>query len=276
MALRLADGFDPALEQRVVSSLVLAAGALVAVLVGGWVFTALVLASLVVMAGEWGRLLPDSLTADRRLVWGIIVLLSAGAVLTMESGRADIALLVILLGPPLVAALAALAPKIPPDRAAGGVVYVGLPALSLVWLRNEAPGGFQHVLWLLLVVWSTDIAAYFTGRAIGGSKLAPRISPGKTWAGLAGGLVGAGLAGGLVALAFGAGFWFAALSGAALAVVAQIGDLFESLLKRRAGLKDSGHLIPGHGGLLDRIDGLVFVAPVFAGAVWLFGRVVAS
>ena len=115
----------------------------------------------------------------------------------------------------------------------------------------------------------TDICAYFVGRSIGGPKLAPRISPGKTWAGLLGGMGGAGLIGGLVALAGGAGFWLAAPVAIVLAVVAQVGDLFESLLKRAAGVKDSGHLIPGHGGLLDRIDGLVFAAPVFAGLVWL-------
>jgi phosphatidate cytidylyltransferase len=174
-----------------------------------------------------------------------------------------------VLGPALVAAIAALMPDGVADRAAGGVIYVGLPALALVWLRNHVPGGAEHVLWLFLVVWATDIFAYFAGRSIGGAKLAPSISPGKTWAGLYGGMAGAGLTGGVVALAFGAGFWPASVLAALLAVVAQIGDLFESALKRRAGVKDSGHLIPGHGGLLDRIDGLVFAAPLFAAVVWL-------
>jgi phosphatidate cytidylyltransferase len=127
-------------------------------------------------------------------------------------------------------------------------------------------------VWLLLVVWTTDIGAYFAGRSIGGPKLAPRISPGKTWAGLVGGMAAAGLVGGLLTALAGAGFWLAAGLGALLAAVAQAGDLFESRLKRHAGVKDSGHLIPGHGGLLDRIDGLVFAAPTFALVVALMGQ----
>ena len=88
-------------------------------------------------------------------------------------------------------------PRWHPLRAAGGALYVGLPALALVWLRSDAPGGLQHVLWLLLVIWATDICAYFVGRTVGGPKLAPRISPGKTWSGLLGGMAGASLLGGL-------------------------------------------------------------------------------
>ena len=141
--------------------------------------------------------------------------------------------------------------------------------MALVWLRADAPGGMQHVIWLLMVIWATDICAYLVGRTVGGPKLAPRISPGKTWSGLLGGVAGASLLGGFAAQALGAGYWFAAAVGGCLAVIGQVGDLFESALKRRAGVKDSGHLIPGHGGLLDRIDGLVFAAPVFAGLVWL-------
>ena len=155
-----------------------------------------------------------------------------------------------------------------PLRAAGGALYVGVPACALVWLRADVPGGMQHLIWLLIVIWATDICAYLVGRTVGGPKLAPRISPGKTWSGLLGGVAGATLLGGVVAHALGAGYWLAAAVGGCLAVVGQVGDLFESALKRQAGVKDSGHLIPGHGGLLDRIDGLVFAAPVFAGLIW--------
>lgn len=271
MALRLADSFDPALEQRVVSSLVLAAVAVVAVLAGGWLFTALALVGVVIMAGEWTRLIPDGVETARKLMLAGIVGLCAAAVVAVTVGRSDVALGLIVLGPPLAAALASVLPGIPPDRAAGGVVYVGLPILALVWLRYDVPGGAERVLWLLAVIWSTDVCAYFVGRAIGGPRLAPRISPGKTWAGLAGGLVGAALVGGgAAATVAGVGFWTAAAAALALALVAQAGDLFESFLKRRAGMKDSGHLIPGHGGLLDRVDGLIFASPVFAGAVWVF------
>ena len=128
----------------------------------------------------------------------------------------------------------------------------------------------QHVLWLLLVVWATDICAYVVGRSVGGPKLAPRISPGKTWSGLMGGVAGASLVGGHRRAGPGRRL-LARRRGRRLpgGRRRRCGDLFESALKRRAGVKDSGHLIPGHGGLLDRIDGLVFAAPVFAGLVWL-------
>jgi phosphatidate cytidylyltransferase len=139
-----------------------------------------------------------------------------------------------------------------------GVPYVGLTAIALIWLRADA-AGFSRVLVLLLIVWATDIAAYLAGRLIGGPKLAPAISPGKTWSGAAGGLVGA-LVVGFVASP---GVWGLATA-AVLSVVSQIGDLMESWIKRRYGVKDSGKLIPGHGGLLDRLDGVLTAAPVAA------------
>jgi phosphatidate cytidylyltransferase len=267
MALRPARAFDPALGERVISSLVLATGAIVAVLVGGWLFILVALVAIVIMAGEWTRLLDDADVTARSLVLGSSALLPIAAVLVTARGRPDLGLATLLVGAALAAATAALVPGAPPDRAAGGAIYVGTPAVALVWLRNVVPGGLELVLWLLIVVWATDICAYFVGRTVGGPKLAPRISPSKTWAGLVGGMAGAALFGGLMALAMSAGFLRAALLGAALALVAQAGDLFESVLKRRSGYKDSGHLIPGHGGLLDRIDGLVFAAPCFAAIV---------
>jgi phosphatidate cytidylyltransferase len=150
-----------------------------------------------------------------------------------------------------------------------GFIYCLLPAISLLWIRERAEfqgigKGFDLLIWVFLVVWTTDIAAYFAGRAIGGPKLAPSISPNKTIAGLAGGVICATvLTGawvkfiGLPALLL----WLAA----PFAVAAQMGDLFESGLKRRAGVKDSGTWLPGHGGLLDRLDGLVPVAMLTAG-----------
>ena len=144
-----------------------------------------------------------------------------------------------------------------------GFVYALLPALALLWLRDRAPQGLELLYWVFIVTWSTDIGAYFAGRAIGGPKLAPSISPNKTWAGLVGGMISAGLAGlawtqyVMLPLAL---IWLAPLFAAA----AQGGDLFESWLKRRAGAKDSGTLLPGHGGILDRLDGLVVVATLTA------------
>jgi phosphatidate cytidylyltransferase len=192
------------------------------------------------------------------------------AILALAAGRPFLALALLLGGALLLAIVGALAMGWQPLRAAGGALYVGVPALAMVWLRGDVPGGMRHLIWLLLVIWATDICAYLVGRSLGGPKLAPTISPGKTWSGLVGGVAGASLMGGIAAHAFGAGYWFAAAAvGGCLAVIGQVGDLFESALKRRAGVKDSGHLIPGHGGLLDRIDGLVFAAPAFAGMVWL-------
>ncbi|HET9334960.1 MAG TPA: phosphatidate cytidylyltransferase [Sphingomicrobium sp.] len=149
-----------------------------------------------------------------------------------------------------------------------GFVYCLLPAVSLLWIRERAEyqgigTGFDLLIWVFLVVWATDIGAYFAGRAIGGPKLAPSISPNKTIAGLVGGVVSAALLAGvwvyyvrLPAILL----WLAVI----FAVAAQLGDLFESGLKRRAGIKDSGTWLPGHGGLLDRLDGLVPVAVLTA------------
>ena len=145
---------------------------------------------------------------------------------------------------------------------AAGVAYCGLPALALVVLRSQ-PDGLLLAVWAMALVWATDIGAYFAGRTIGGPKLAPAVSPNKTWAGLIGGVIAAGLFG--FALMTWAGLaWPLAAASPALAVLAQIGDLYESALKRRAGVKDSGNILPGHGGVLDRLDGLVPVAPVAA------------
>lgn len=149
-----------------------------------------------------------------------------------------------------------------------GFVYCLLPAVSLLWIREQAEPsgigrGFDLLIWVFLIVWSTDIGAYFAGRAIGGPKLAPSISPNKTIAGLVGGVACAAILAGLWAAGVGLPtllLWLAA----PFAVAAQMGDLFESGLKRKAGVKDSGTWLPGHGGLLDRLDGLVPVAVLTA------------
>lgn len=147
---------------------------------------------------------------------------------------------------------------------AAGAFYIGVPAVALVWMRYEVDG-LAVVLWLLIVVWASDVGAYFVGRLLGGPKLAPRISPKKTWAGAFGGLVASVIAGGLAAnlLDTSHGSWVPAIS-ALISVVTQIGDLFESWIKRRFGVKDTSGLIPGHGGLMDRVDGLLFAAATAA------------
>jgi phosphatidate cytidylyltransferase len=138
-----------------------------------------------------------------------------------------------------------------------GVFYVSLPVLALVLLRSHSQWGVHAIMWLMLVVWSTDSFAYFAGRIFGGPKLAPKLSPKKTWSGLLGGMVGAAAISTIYAAFQLPGWMGLAVVAAALAVIAQIGDIFESALKRHFGVKDSGRLIPGHGGVLDRVDGLV-------------------
>jgi len=154
-------------------------------------------------------------------------------------------------------------------------VYVLAAVVALLWLRHQPEMGRETVIWMLACTWATDIGAYFVGASAGGPKLAPRISPSKTWSGLIGGMAWAAVASAATGLAFGLGSTFSlAAIGAVLAIVAQLGDLAESALKRSAGVKDSGGLIPGHGGLLDRVDGLlavlVMVALVrlMAGGAW--------
>ena len=134
--------------------------------------------------------------------------------------------------------------------------------MALVILRRQ-DDGLLLAVWAMALIWACDIGAYFAGRSIGGPKLAPAVSPNKTWAGLAGGVIAAGIFGWLLSAHVGLD-WRLAAASPLLAVLAQLGDLFESAMKRRAGVKDSGNILPGHGGVLDRLDGLVPVAPVAA------------
>ena len=144
-----------------------------------------------------------------------------------------------------------------------GFAYALIPALALLWIRERGEHGLLLLLWVFIVTWATDIGAYAAGRTIGGPKLAPAFSPNKTWAGLIGGVIAAALLAAAWATTFGFSplmLWLAPL----FAVGAQVGDLLESGLKRRAGVKDSGTWLPGHGGALDRLDGLVVVATLTA------------
>jgi len=152
----------------------------------------------------------------------------------------------------------------------GGFFYALVPALALLWIRDRVTFaghsiGLELLVWVFVVTWSVDIGAYFAGRTFGGPKLAPRVSPNKTWAGLLGGALAASAFGALWALTTKLPsplLWLAPL----FAIAAQGGDLFESGMKRRAGVKDSGNWLPGHGGALDRLDGLVVVATLTAAA----------
>lgn len=141
-----------------------------------------------------------------------------------------------------------------------GLFYVGAPILSLIYLRSSQTLGFEAVLFVFLIVWGTDTAAYFTGRHFGGAKLAPSISPGKTRSGFYGGLFAGLIIGAIFAISMSIEPVMLSLIGLFLSAISQLGDLAESAIKRHFGVKDSGHLIPGHGGVLDRLDGIVTAA----------------
>jgi phosphatidate cytidylyltransferase len=149
---------------------------------------------------------------------------------------------------------------------AAGVAYMGGACVGLIWMRNDWDNGLLVVIWILVLVWASDSGAYAAGRLIGGPKLAPTISPNKTWAGLAGCVVSAGIVGAVVAQSTypDTMYWLIAIS-ALIGLASQIGDLVESAIKRRFGVKDSSNLIPGHGGVLDRVDALL--AAIFATAL---------
>jgi phosphatidate cytidylyltransferase len=261
---------DPALNLRVSSALLLASLALALVWWGVWPTAILAGALCILLASEWRRLMAARLGGR---AGDLAALLAGGATLVviLLAALGEYALAIGLLGLAAVAGAGlgwqrcgqALWPAL-------GVLYLGLPMFAVVWLRALPDTGLGLIVWLLLVVWTTDSAAYFVGRQLGGPKLLPRISPSKTWSGLFGGMLGAALIGGMVA-GFGGPFrWLpAALLAASLAVIAQAGDRFEPLPKRRAGVKASGSLSPGPGGVFDRRDGLLFAAPGLAAVVWL-------
>jgi phosphatidate cytidylyltransferase len=256
---------DPAFRLRVLSALALLPIALVVVVLGGWSFAVSVALMVGLMAREWAGLCARRFgTRSGRVAGGAALVVAISAVLLIAAGRPEAAL-VWLLGGALLAAILAWMLGSPPAWTGLGVVYLGLPALALIWLRSVPDLGLGLLLGLLAVVWTTDTAAYVTGRSLGGPRLAPAISPGKTWSGLCGGVLGAALAGAVAAWLLGSGRLVQGAGlGAFLAAVAQLGDLLESAFKRLAGVKDSGSLIPGHGGVLDRVDGLLLAAPALA------------
>lgn len=250
---------------RLLSGLVMAAAALAMTAWGVWPFAVLVLAVGLIVTWEWGHMVRKT---DFDLIMAIHGLAVLAAVVLAVMGLAALSLVVLL----IAAVLAALLGFDQLGRiSALGVLYAGLPSVALIWFRSSGLYALASVLFLFAVVWGTDTGAYVSGRTFGGPKLMPRFSPNKTWSGLCGGVATACL------LAIGfclvvpglKPLWLVPVA-AGLAIVAQAGDLMESALKRWSGVKDASGLIPGHGGFMDRVDGMivaVVVAAIAAAAI---------
>jgi phosphatidate cytidylyltransferase len=241
---------------RVISGVVLGLVTLALAWAGGPWFRFFAAAMMLLMFHEWAAMIGLRRGRAHHLIaWGGLALTA----LALLAGKGEMVVFALV----LVSSLAALASGVVFGQgaaAAAGVAYSGLSGACLAFLRGDTPEGLAAIAFLFAVVWSTDIFAYYVGRAAGGPKLAPSISPGKTWSGALGGLAAAVLCGAAVSAAMGQGWAVAALAAVPLSVVSQLGDLAESAAKRRYGVKDSGTLIPGHGGVMDRVDGLVAAA----------------
>jgi len=257
-----------ALTLRILSAIVLIAVTAAAVALGPPYFNVYILVAALVLVVEW------ALLCGQRVVRPTTILLAVTAiavvfVATTEAPRdalvtGAVGALILLLVGWLERAQRLL-------WLVFGVAYIGLPAVALLWLMAAPELGRETIAFVIVAVSATDIGAYFAGRSIGGPRLVPRLSPKKTWAGLAGGIACAAAAGALLGYAFGLSIAWTTLVGAALAVVSQAGDLFESAIKRKFGVKDSGAIIPGHGGLFDRADGQIAAAVAVAAAHWATG-----
>jgi phosphatidate cytidylyltransferase len=252
---------------RFAAGVVMIALACAAIYIGGWPFRLLVAAGAAAMILEWGDMHRLRRGYSYFALGLLVAVLLGAAQYLYPVGEIDVidgveavsvsSFREAWLGFAAVAAAAAVAWLASRRVSLGwGMLYIGIPSFALLVI---AWADVTLVFWLMLVTWATDIFAYFAGRSIGGPKLAPRISPNKTWAGLIGGMAGAAVVGGLAAWLLGISaelpdfLWL----GAPMGLLAQLGDLYESRVKRKLGVKDSGTLLPGHGGVLDRLDGLL-------------------
>ncbi|WP_035970604.1 phosphatidate cytidylyltransferase [Bradyrhizobium sp. WSM3983] len=244
---------------RVLAALVLAPLAIAVAYAGGWLWALLVTLVSIGLFAEWLMVVGAGSAALTGA--GTIVIAMMGACVAF--GALKTAVITGCVGGAIVTLIA----RGKFVWAATGFAYASAALLASILVRQDLVHGFAALMFVLLVVWATDIGGYFAGRSIGGPKLWPRVSPKKTWAGALGSVVvSLAVAGGFAASGFGKAVPLLVLS-AVLTVVSQAGDLFESAVKRRFGVKDSSHLIPGHGGLLDRLDG--FVAAILV--AWIIG-----
>jgi phosphatidate cytidylyltransferase len=248
---------------RVIVALVLAPLAVAIAYAGGWLWAVLVTLASIGLYVEWLTIVGAS-RETRVVAAGVITLAISG--LCLATGRIDAAFLALVIGLAGVALLSSQRRR----WTAAGFLYAAAAEIASVLVRLDQAKGFAALFLILLVVWVTDIGGYFAGRGIGGPKLWPRVSPKKTWAGAVGGFAASlVVAAGFAALGLGKTGPILLL-GAVLSIASQLGDLFESAVKRRFGVKDSSHIIPGHGGLLDRLDG--FVAAIVLAAIFGFLR----
>ncbi len=243
---------------RTLSALILAPVVLADIWYGGIWFEVFAAFLGVLMAHEWTIIAHGRSTSQ----FALHVLAALVAAFVPREAGVHVALSAIFLIAAIAYAGVAFGPRAKSWWNYVGVPYVALPVLALVILRHDPQWGLHAIMWLVAVVWAADILAYFAGRLIGGPKLAPRISPKKTWAGLGGAIAGSAIAGGLYG--WSVELWVLPLVVMAglLAIVEQGGDMMESAFKRHYGVKDSGQLIPGHGGVMDRVDGLIAVVVV--------------
>ena len=267
-------GVSDNLFKRIVSALTLLPLVLGLVYLGGWWFFALLAAGGWLMMMEWCQL--TGVDDKKYIILNTIAALLFPAFITLYGDSNQITVLIVILLVIFSLGLASSPPRKmsiwvstanPKKNAFVGMAYVTLALVSLAWLRTQDEHG-MIVIWTLFAVWAMDVGGYFAGKGIGGPKLAPKLSPKKTWAGLIGGMVLAAAVSLFISLFFSLGDpLLMPFAGAIVALVAQFGDLYESAIKRTMNKKDSGDLIPGHGGILDRVDGLIFAAPVVAFAL---------
>jgi phosphatidate cytidylyltransferase len=245
---------------RTLSAAVLIPAVLVDIWVGGVWFEVFAAFLGILMAYEW-TVIAHRRSTEQFALHALAALCAAFLPQDAGPGAAIVAVLVLM----VVSIVATILRDRPRSIwTAVGVPYVALPVLALVVLRHDAVWGLHAIVWIMLTVWAADTLAYFAGRIIGGPKLAPIISPKKTWAGMGGAIVGSALASGIYASYVAPAVLPLVVLAGIFAVAEQGGDILESACKRFHGVKDSGDLIPGHGGIIDRVDGLIAVTMLAA------------
>lgn len=265
-------GISKNLLQRIISAVALLPPVIGAIYFGGWWFYGLLMLGGILMTLEWNRMVSSQNPLVDLATLLPVALLPLPFVLLPQSEATLSTPIILFLLLVIVIAIGGFVEivKTKTDHLKTiyysllGSMYVSAALIALSWLRSTDDHGLL-VLWLFLNVWAMDIGGYFAGKGIGGPKLSPKISPNKTWAGLIGGIILAMVISYLFSVIFDWGnraeIW---IMGGTIAFVAQVGDLYESAIKRRFDIKDSGELIPGHGGILDRVDGIVSAAPFAA------------